>query len=236
MKKIIISILLVISMCFPLTGCFNNPTEGGGEKIPTFDELFPLLQNTPYAKVEVVKLHDAIYNGEGSSGEPSDRLFIMAECVVIEDYYEILEAGTEVTILIPLNFVNYTNNQSTQEGAFEKIKTVLTSSDYQLMNLWCAQNHFNYYHNGVRYSLSSLNNDLKMYVIEFDEYQMIPINNGVLDLEAVDSARKDLGCWNESDEYDVRNTEEFKDYFRNGMTEEEIRGSLKALNAHSVSF
>ena len=225
MKKIIISILLVISMCFPLTGCFNNPTEGcDGKEYPDFLDYYIHNDWGAFAKVEVSKLREGYYT-EFDRGEEGGPRLLIAECTVVKDYYGKLFSGTAVNVVIPIE----TKRNTDVETIEAEIRSIFTESDHLLIGLDNYNSCFNYVHNGEQSVLDEESGGA--YFVEFYDYKIIPINDGALDVTRIDDAIESLGATPSDQEklWYPRYREEFDYFFPDGATDAELEVKLGEL-------
>jgi hypothetical protein len=92
---------------------------------------------------------------------------------------------------------------------------------------------FRYYRDGEQEPVTYSSDDL-VYYAHLDEYNIIPINEGRLQLSRADGVWDDLGIelGNIGKAYLVRYKAEYEEYFRDNMSEEELRESLKRHYEH----
>ena len=239
MKKTISLIALLALACSMLVGC--NFGGGKPEQESNCEFVYPSLygffeyrpKETSYAKVEVIDFKDDVYTKEQELPEGTvmqDRIMI-AKCKIQEDYYETLDAGTEITVHIPVRF------HRCQETKFDEIVSeisdLFTNSESLLIYLPPVPllPPFNYYLNGEKVDVED-----EARIVTIEHHKIIPIEDGKLQVARIDGYYDKFGLEiNKTIEgYFPRFKSEYEDYFRDGMPEDELRENLKRLRQLSI--
>ena len=200
------------------------------EPLPTFYDLF---NNPRFAMVRVVKVYEGDYIRRVSR-ESTSQSYTVAECEVEDGYGKFLGNGTKMRLIIRRSFFGFSEEMILEDGktvedfTAAEIEDVLRNSDSLLINLDTLYPSFEYFLNGETGYFPG--NDPSLYYINFDEYDLIPINDGRLDVSRIDSIYEKLGITIENvTNYNPRFWEEFDEYFTDVMPVSEIEGSIKRL-------
>lgn len=184
--------------------------------------------NTPFVKLKADNLHDALYTYEHGA----KARFTVLECTVIEDYYDVFDVGTEISLLLNMNWKQQSDG-NVKTLTVEEMDDIINSFDY--VYLYSYSNPGNLFYEDSLYELengeSKTFENLLYYPIEMQSHRFIPVKNGVVDFVSLDTA-----C----SKYDVRLVNRnsminYEDYFWQEMSEEELISSIEQLRAISMT-
>lgn len=171
----------------------------------TVERLYMRGESNVFLKLKVNRIYDGLYTG----GEYSDELYsgvtcVLLECSVVEDYYNLLSNDEIVTI--PIYLSTFYNE--------EDIKAFVSKCDYLCVygSTICAP------------ILSGEGEEVEVTnpisVTSLDNYSVVPIINGKVDLDALDSLLSG------STYLKHNRIEHFDQMIVNGMNEEELAESI----------
>lgn len=143
---------------------------------------YPYTEYSSFVKMKINKIYDGLY----SSDNKQIKKFVLAEGVVIEDYYENIAKGTTVTIPIIINYMTISNDESQMVQYYENdVTNLLTkfSSFYVYLRSGMTVRKDVYSINdGATQSINSLSSDCAI-----SSYSIIPINEEKVCLNSLDA-------------------------------------------------
>ena len=216
---------------------------------PTVFELYPsvgagndVLFST-FLKVSYEAVLDEIFY----TSDVFDGKAILAKFTVVEDYYGKLEEGDTVYVPYVISYSDVKDGYGDEESTRNAIISFLEESDF----FFFAYRRYTSDLEALRLYVEAEDviNNRKRYTIEAEEgvcsyvasgesltdFHVIPLNDGRLDLYAVDRVVYETTGWDYSDNYAPsfdygRHYLYYDNYFYQGMPESEIPGALDRLN------
>ena len=218
MKIKIIAVFAVLTLVISLlAGCSFGGGGNGGEPETTTVDIFSLYDN--FAKVKVLEFEDAIY----SRSAPNVDNIIIARCEVVEDWFGNMEKGSEIYLAFGLSY-------HTQEWiGVDALKNLLSSNDYILTAFNIIKGTIDYFKEGETLITDEFDGVVISEPVSIFQYTVFPMKDGKIDLSAIDSLYLECNK-NETKPRREFYTTDYDDYFRDGMTEAEVKESAELLN------
>lgn len=175
-------IMLIIIMVGIFVSCTNNTTVTKPEPIPrtSIYDIYSLSEYSSFVKLKVNSVSNVLY------GEISSTKYLLCECVVVEDYYQNIEAHTIINLPVSLNVTILREDSGLPLGVsgfldYDMIKEFLLKQEYLLVYISDFKNsELLFTSEGTRYENGNITSKILL-----NRWHIIPLNEQLIDLNAV---------------------------------------------------